>query len=802
MNFNERATNLLEMPVSPITWDGIIKEAQRLEREFAYIPSNVKWALDYKRFQVEHARGNASDALWYLKQAIATAPYNADILADYKKVVQKSSDLQNLVLIISSKVNESKALRLAEQFDAAGVQYMIVSGNNTPSIAHPRALQVEVADNFESTPRKVVAALTWVYENIGSNVGVLKVSDEMGLVDAAALKRNLAELYPVDAYAGVPTGGLEHDRCFHWGLCDNQELNRRVYSRPVLRTWAGGGALYLGPGPVEKVVSSLIRFPGLFDGEYYDDKLVGDVLVFEGVALVERAAYADFGLTIGGVPAPATATGLSLPQVSPAPAPAPAPAPVPAPAPAAVQPQQLPLKVQGAGTAAPAPAGKQALYLHLGCGTKNFPGFINIDLDAPGADMNLNLTKQLPWERGTVTGIYSEHFFEHVGANQGIRLLHECHRILKPGGIVRFAMPDLEYMIGDYVNNRVHPDWARFGMPWTASRCQRLNIAMRWWGHEWIYDEEELVRIGKMVGLELIGRCEYGVSSDPMLNDREYRESSQLIVEFRKPERQVQHGAEPLVSIVMPSYKATYFRQALESALAQTYRNIEVLVTDDCPTDAIAAIVRDYQERDARVRYMRNPKAGTDIGRSNHCLCLEQAKGEFVKFLNDDDVLAPHCVERLLGAFAANPDITLATSKRQRIDRNGSFLPDITATQLLVQEDSVIDGLSLGSALLSTQINFVGEPSTVMFRKSEVAEVKPDFMSVDGQEISWASDVAIYINLALKGSTAYLTEALSFFRIHEEQGQVVSAVAAQEESTRCWNILRDFWTRNEFHRPI
>lgn len=440
------------------------------------------------------------------------------------------------------------------------------------------------------------------------------------------------------------------------------------------------------------------------------------------------------------------------------------------------------------------------IYLHLGCGDKKFQGFVNIDLDSPGADMHLDLTKPLPWEQGTVTGIYSEHFFEHVAQNQGIRLLQECRRVLKPGGLVRIAMPDLEYMIGDYVNNRVHPDWARFGMPWTASRCERLNIAMRWWGHQWIYDEEELIRIGKMIGLELVGRCQYGISTDPMMNGREYRESSQLIVEFRKPQRQLSAGAKPLVSIVMPSYKATYFKLALESALAQTYRNIEIVVGDDCPTDAIEVIAREYREKDARIRYLRNPKAGQDIGRSNHCLCLSEAKGEFVKFLNDDDLLAPNCVERMVTAFTEHPDITLVTSKRQRIDKVGNFLGDITATQLPVSVDSIIDGLSLGTALLSTKINFVGEPSTVMFRKSELGEVKPDFMSVDGQEISWASDVAIYINLALRGNAIYLTEALSYFRIHEEQGQVVSANIAHEESERCWEIMRGFWTRHEFNK--
>jgi len=435
------------------------------------------------------------------------------------------------------------------------------------------------------------------------------------------------------------------------------------------------------------------------------------------------------------------------------------------------------------------------IYLHLGCGDKKFQGFVNIDLDSPGADMHLDLTKPLPWEQGTVTGIYSEHFFEHVAQNQGIRLLHECRRVLKPGGLVRIAMPDLESIITDYVEDRVHPDWARFGMAWTASRCERLNIAMRWWGHQWIYDEEELRRIGKLVGLEVVSRCEYGVSEDSMLSNREYRESSQLILEFRKPQRQLKKNDQPLVSILMPSFNPRYFETALQSALAQTYRNLEIWVTDDCRTQGIEEIVLRYAEKDSRIKYMRNPDAGTDIGRKNHNLAFRQASGEFIKFLNDDDWLAPNCVERMLECFTEHPDIALVTSKRQRIDKNGEFMADIGATQAPVSTDSRIDGLSLGVALLSTGINFVGEPTTVMFRKSDLIEVRPDFMSFDNQAVAWASDVAIYLNLLLKGDAIYLVEALSHFRVHEEQTQALPASVSREESDKGWALMRYSWQR-------
>ncbi|WP_343583256.1 hypothetical protein [Herbaspirillum sp.] len=337
MTFNERVTNLLQMPLSPITWDSILRECDRLEQDFPHIHSAYKWTLDYRRFQVEQERGNNSAAIWHLKAAIAVMPYNGELVEDYRTLVKKEAGIHSLVLIVTSKVNEAKALRLAAQFDQADVDYMIVSGADTPSIAHPRALQVEVSDRYESTPQKVAAAFAWVYENIGANVGVLKVDDGMVLQDGAKLRASLERLASEGGYAGVSSGGTEHDRCWHWGLCLSQDLNKRVYGRPVLRPWAAGGAYYLGARALEKAILSLMRFPGLFEGEYYEDKLIGDVLVFEGEQLNDVGGYAAFGLSeaAAGVPAPvAAAPAPAAPAMTIAP-PAAVNPPAPAPAPAA-----------------------------------------------------------------------------------------------------------------------------------------------------------------------------------------------------------------------------------------------------------------------------------------------------------------------------------------------------------------------------------------------------------------------------------------------------------------------------------
>ncbi|WP_009399584.1 glycosyltransferase [Pseudomonas bharatica] len=436
----------------------------------------------------------------------------------------------------------------------------------------------------------------------------------------------------------------------------------------------------------------------------------------------------------------------------------------------------------------------QSIYLNLGCPDHPRQGFFNIDLEAAHADYQLDPGAALPWERGTVPGIYSAHLLERLNRNQGIRLLLECRRVLQPGGVLRLVTSDLQALVDDYVANRVHPETPGIG------RGERLNRALR--QHAWTWDRDDLTRVCKMVGLVPVDGIAAGHSSDANLGGLESAAAGQLVLELRKPQRQLAADAEPLVSIVMPTYRTEHLHQALESALNQTYRNIEVLVCDDCPSDAIETIVADYARFDPRLRYVRNPDAGKDIGRLNHVLCMQQARGEYIKFLNDDDLLDIECVERLLGTFRDYPDITLATSKRQRIDGFGAPLADIPATQAPVAADSMIEGLSMGTALMLSQLNFIGEPSTVMFRRDDMIDVTPDFMSVDQQPIAWASDVAIFLNLALRGNTVYLVRPLSSFRIHGEQTQVVFGAAAQGESRRCWGIMKDFWTRHEFDKPL
>jgi len=238
--------------------------------------------------------------------------------------------------------------------------------------------------------------------------------------------------------------------------------------------------------------------------------------------------------------------------------------------------------------------------------------------------------------------------------------------------------------------------------------------------------------------------------------------------------------AEPLVSILMPSSNPRYFLESLDSAIGQTYGNCEIIICDDSKGEEIAAIVASRAVR-VDIHYVRNPERLQ--ARKNFEKCLLLARGEYVKFLNDDDVLEPDCVATLLGAFQRTPDLTLATSHRWRIDANSIVLDDMPATRPAVDLDVVINGVSLANAVIMYGLNFIGEPSTALFRRSDLdmksAQDDPRPFQFNGEEVRGAIDLAIWSRLLVQGNAAFFLRRLSRFRIHEEQAQARTEVVAR-----------------------
>jgi len=116
---------------------------------------------------------------------------------------------------------------------------------------------------------------------------------------------------------------------------------------------------------------------------------------------------------------------------------------------------------------------------------------------------------------------------------------------------------------------------------------------------------------------------------------------------------------KPRVSIGIPVYNGeNYLTKAIEAALAQTYEDFEIVISDNASTDGTAEICRAFAERDSRVRYFRNE---TNLGASrNYRRTFDEARGEFFCWMPHDDAMLPEFLARCVAVLDAEPDVVLA----------------------------------------------------------------------------------------------------------------------------------------------
>lgn len=224
----------------------------------------------------------------------------------------------------------------------------------------------------------------------------------------------------------------------------------------------------------------------------------------------------------------------------------------------------------------------------------------------------------------------------------------------------------------------------------------------------------------------------------------------------------------PLASIVMPAYKSMYLTEALESILHQTYRPIELIVCDDARNDDVLRVIEAFRSRaDFPIYYQHNEQRLWEMRSTARGVTL--AKGRYVKFLHDDDVLHPDCIASLVAVMEAEPSVTLASSRRQRIDEEGRPLPDILATVYPFSEDALIKGSDLISFFAEHTVNFIGEPSTVLCRRDDLLDFTEGLSVLNGVRITWVADLALYAKLLRRGNLAMLAKPLTSFRVSREQ---------------------------------
>lgn len=177
---------------------------------------------------------------------------------------------------------------------------------------------------------------------------------------------------------------------------------------------------------------------------------------------------------------------------------------------------------------------RRPLRLNIGCGQVKLPGWVNIDID-PSADLVLDVRKGLPFDASSVDFIYNEHLFEHLTYEDGGHLLAECHRCLKTRGVLRIAMPDLDFVCDRYARDWRNQDWLSWpGFEFIRTKGMMINVAFRYWGHQYLYNEEDLTQQLTNAGFHSLRRCELNTSAHEELSNLETRKDSLLIMEAAK----------------------------------------------------------------------------------------------------------------------------------------------------------------------------------------------------------------------------------------------------------------------------
>ena len=209
------------------------------------------------------------------------------------------------------------------------------------------------------------------------------------------------------------------------------------------------------------------------------------------------------------------------------------------------------------------------------------------------------------------------------------------------------------------------------------------------------------------------------------------------------------------VSVVIPCYNGLpYLTQALDSAVAQTHRPIEIIVVDDGSSDDSPAVVRDYAQKypQLNIQLIQQANAGEPAARNTG---INAAKGDWVAMLDTDDWWEPDKLEQqVAAALQAGPECVL-------VHTGGIIhLPDGATVEGDLEKPARRTGWCTQALLEPTSI---GHPS-IMVRRDALAQI-------DGYDESFrqSCDIDLYFRLSVVGTFAFVPQRLLHYRKHEKQ---------------------------------
>jgi glycosyltransferase involved in cell wall biosynthesis len=214
----------------------------------------------------------------------------------------------------------------------------------------------------------------------------------------------------------------------------------------------------------------------------------------------------------------------------------------------------------------------------------------------------------------------------------------------------------------------------------------------------------------------------------------------------------------PLITITICTYNGEqYLSETIESVLSQNYSNFEVIIVDDGSNDRTIEIIKQYAERDSRIRWFARKNAGLPASRN---FAFSNAKGEWIAVIDQDDICYTDRLISQLKVAERNPDADLIFCDTNYINEKGKvigthlskfklpsfFIQKVIASELLLKQGCYIDS------------------EAFFMRKSAILSIG----QLD-ESLRYACDFEYFIRAGFKVNFAYTDEILSAWRIHAKQ---------------------------------
>lgn len=214
----------------------------------------------------------------------------------------------------------------------------------------------------------------------------------------------------------------------------------------------------------------------------------------------------------------------------------------------------------------------------------------------------------------------------------------------------------------------------------------------------------------------------------------------------------------------MPCFnRQDYIGESIESVLAQSFGDFELIITDNCSTDGTVEIIKKYVSKDSRVRFYVNDSNLGVTGNLNKGILL--GRGEYIKPICSDDLLTPRCLEIFADVMNKNPSVSLITSFTKAFGKS-----DSVRDEKFFPGTGLMDG-KIAQKSLFFDGNWPGSPSSVMFRRRDL-----HIGLFNHMWRYWLIDLDMWMRLLGIGDAYVVPEILSFLRIHDKSESTIHGI--------------------------